>query len=224
MPLPWMPGQATVTFTQHEYPLEVHGKDGSAHTLSDFCKAASPLCNLSPLLFNGHLQTLWTVLSEPDIPIFYKRQVFEAEAPEYPGSFAVDFVVPPFVAVDSRLPPRTTFYDGTDFGSLGSDDDKPMVVVLHGLSGGSHEAYLRCVLQPLIAAGWEACVVNSRGCALSEITSPMLYNSRATWDARQTVKWIRQKWPCRRLFGLGFSLGANIMTNVGARNLPSLAS
>jgi predicted alpha/beta-fold hydrolase len=58
-------------------------------------------------------------------------------------------------------------------------------------------------------------VVNSRGCAGSKITNSMLYNARATWDVRQTVKWAKEKWPRRKMFGVGFSLGANILTTVG---------
>ena len=89
-----------------------------------------------------------------------------------------------------------------------------MVVVLHGLSGGSHEIYLRHVLEPLAEAGWEGCVVNSRGCAMSVVTTGVLYNARATWDVRQAVKWLRGRFPNRPLFGVGFSLGANILVNV----------
>ena len=85
-------------------------------------------------------------------------------------------------------------------------------------SGGSHEVYLRHAIAPLVKEGkWEICVVNSRGCAMSKITSGVLYNARATWDVRQAVKWLRSKYPNRPLFGLGFSLGANILTNVRAR-------
>jgi predicted alpha/beta-fold hydrolase len=104
------------------------------------------------------------------------------------------------------------------------------LICLHGLSGGSYETYVRHVLAPLVeetplgkkAGGlsggeWEALVVNSRGCAGSRITNSFLYNARATWDVRQTVKWAREKWPRRRLFGVGFSLGANILTTVGSR-------
>ena len=211
----WIFGRARIDFTQHERPLKLQRKDGAAFSLSEFCKAATPPCQLNPLLFNGHLQTLWTVLKSPDIPIYYKRRIFQSESPECPGSFAVDFTVPAFDATDNRLPPRTAFFEDDELDALGSDDAKPMVIVLHGLSGGSHEAYLRCVLHPLVDAGWEACVVNSRGCAMSEITSPMLYNSRATWDVRQVVKWVRKSWPNRKLFGIGFSLGANILINVG---------
>lgn len=72
---------------------------------------------------------------------------------------------------------------------------------------------------PLLDSGkWEACVINSRGCAKSKITTGILYNARATWDTRQTVKWLRKTFPNRPLFGIGFSLGACILTNVSTRN------
>uniref|UniRef100_A0A914NBZ2 AB hydrolase-1 domain-containing protein n=1 Tax=Meloidogyne incognita TaxID=6306 RepID=A0A914NBZ2_MELIC len=86
------------------------------------------------------------------------------------------------------------------------------------LSGGSYEIYLKHVLEPLVGADhaskWEACVINSRGCAKHKITSSVLYNARATWDTRQTIAWLRKTFPNRPLFGIGFSLGANILTNV----------
>lgn len=152
-------------------------------------------------------------------PIAYKRKLFEAEDSRFAGTFAVDFVVGTApTKPDSSLPPRTTYYTDNEFATIGSDDTKPMLITLHGLSGGSHEIYLRHVLEPLVAqsdeGGWEALVVNSRGCAMSEITSGILYNARATWDVRQVVKWCRMMFPNRPLFGIGYSLGANILTNV----------
>ena len=119
------------------------------------------------------------------------------------------------------LPRRTAWFSDKDWAQFGSDDCRPQLVVLHGLSGGSHEVYLRETIEPLIRSGkWEILVVNSRGCAYSRITSGVLYNARATWDVRQVVKWLRVKFPNRPLFGLGFSLGANILTNVGSPLVP----
>ncbi|CRJ92711.1 hypothetical protein BN1723_008524 [Verticillium longisporum] len=46
----------------------------------------------------------------------------------------------------------------------------------------------------------------------SKFTSGVLYNARATWDIRQMVNWFRKKFPNRPLYGLGFSLGANMLT------------
>ena len=213
-------GHGTITWTHHPTPLHISSKPSSSNnttsrTLLEICQQSTPSCHLNPLLFNGHLQTFWTAVKPQDIPIYYKRRIFSAEDPAVAGTFAVDFVVSPYEDTDKRLPPRTTFYAEGEYEQLGSQDDMtPMLVVLHGLSGGSHEIYLRAVLKPLVEAGWAACVVNSRGCAMSKITTGLLYNARATWDVRQVVKELRRRWPKRPLFGTGFSLGANILVNV----------
>jgi predicted alpha/beta-fold hydrolase len=214
MDFSWMLGRARMSWYHHPSPVEFT-QEGSSKTISllEVAKQATPPCHLNPLLFNGHLQTFWTAVKGTDIPIFYKRHVFSAEDVNYRGTFAVDFVVPPYTGSDDSLPSRTTNYTDEEFAALGSDDTKPMLIVLHGLSGGSHEIYLRAAIEPLVKARWEVCVVNARGCAQSKITSSVLYNARATWDVRQTVKWAREKWPKRKLYGMGFSLGANIMTN-----------
>lgn len=211
-------GYATTSFYHHGSPLRLPTKNTDTEEqstdLPNFCKQVTPLCRLNPLLFNGHLQTFWTAVKSQDVPIYYKRRIFSAEEAAFAGTFAVDFTVNPYEGTDDSLPPRTTYYSDTGFEEIGSMDTKPMLVTLHGLSGGSHEIYLRHVLRPIVDAGWEACVVNSRGCARSKITTGVLYNARATWDVRQVVNWLRKSFPNRPLFGIGYSLGANILVNV----------
>lgn len=211
-------GYARTSFHHHSSPLRLPTKstntEEQSQNLRDFCKQVTPVCRLNPLLFNGHLQTFWTAVKSQEIPVYYKRHVFSAEEAAFAGTFAVDFTVDPYEGTDESLPPRTTYYNDEEFEEIGSMDTKPMLVTLHGLSGGSHEIYLRAVLRPIVDAGWEACVVNSRGCANSKITTGVLYNARATWDVRQVVKWLRKTFPNRPLFGIGFSLGANILVNV----------
>lgn len=214
-------GHSKVSFHHSAHPVELITKTGDKTTLLEVCEAATPFCRLNPFLFNGHLQTFWTAVKSKDIPIYYKRKVFEADDPAFAGSFAVDFVVEPYKETDASLPPRTTYYEDADFDKIASLDDKPMLVALHGLSGGSHEIYLRSVLWPIMHE-WEICVVNSRGCAQSSITSGVLYNARSTWDMRQLVKWLAKMFPNRPLFGLGFSLGANILVNVRTADILGL--
>ncbi|CAH0046013.1 unnamed protein product [Clonostachys solani] len=207
-------GRATIEFTHASSPRVVTDKNGWETDLLEIVEKATPPCHLNPLLCNGHMQTMWAVMEAHGPPVYYRRKVFQADHQTYHGSFAVDFVVEPFNDSDPDLPNRTGYFGNEQLKSLGSFDKKPMLVVLHGLSGGSHETYLRHTIAPLIREGvWEICVINSRGCAGSKITSGMLYNARSTWDVRQTVAWLRQTFPNRPLFGLGFSLGANILTN-----------
>ena len=220
MDLSWLLGHARTTFYHHTKPLRLLTNEGSDTDLLEICETATPPCRLNPLLFNGHLQTFWTAVKPQDIPIYYKRHVFKASDPAYTGTFAVDFVVSPYEDTDSSLPPRTAHFTDKEFDNFGSLDTKPMLITLHGLSGGSHEIYLRHVLVLLGKSKWEACVVNSRGCANSAVTSTVLYNARATWDMRQVVKWLRKTFPNRPLFAIGYSLGANILMNVRTKSRP----
>ena len=102
---------------------------------------------------------------------------------------------------------------------------------------GSYEAYIRAILSRACAPieeggfGYRAVVVNFRGCtyffvfpALSDhspsistgagvpVTSPRLYSAGTTDDLRQALMWIAHKYPKAPLHGIGFSLGANVMT------------
>lgn len=208
-------GRARTSFYFGKESIKLRMTDGIDTTLASLCKKVLPPCRLNPFLFNGDLQTMWTVLKPQTVPIYYKRRLFEQQDPCYPGTFAIDFVVIPYEGEDEIGLPRTTYLSEADFKALPSNDNRPMLVALHGLSGGSYELYLRHVLAPLVSekGGWEACVVNARGCANSKITTPVLFNARATWDVRQTVKWLRETFPNRPLYGVGFSLGANILTN-----------
>lgn len=203
-------------FIHNTQTIELTQKDGKKISFAELCEEVVPPCKLNPLLFNGHVQTVFASTPTDAPEIYYKRWLFENSDPAYSGTYAVDFVTKPYEGSDSTLPPRTTYYTQQEFENLGSDDTKPMLVVLHGLSGGSFEAYLRRCVGGLIteADDWEACVINFRGCANHKITTTVLYNARATWDTKFTVEWLRRKFPNRPLFALGFSMGANVLTNV----------
>ena len=181
----WL-GRARISFTHAISPLSLRRKDGTLTDLLKVCEASTPPCHLNPFLFNGHLQTMWTAAAKHGPPIYYRRTIMEADHAIYKGSFAVDFAVDAHTDQSPNLPPRTAYFKDGDFAKLASEDSRPMLIVLHGLSGGSHEIYLRHAIAPLVEDGkWEVCVVNARGCALSKITSSVLFNARATWDVRQ---------------------------------------
>ncbi|KAH9919414.1 uncharacterized protein B0H18DRAFT_1027985, partial [Fomitopsis serialis] len=60
--------------------------------------------------------------------------------------------------------------------------------------------------------GYRAIVVNFRGCAGVPVTSPQLYSAGHTEDIRAAMFYIRRRYPKAPLLGLGFSLGANVLT------------
>lgn len=196
--------------------------DEKTVSLRTLVEGVVPPVRLNPIMFNGHIQTIYVSTNRGQrADIHYKRKIFTSNHTSFPGEFAVDFVVPTPADPQPRdrsLPARTHHFSDEDFSTFVDDKDdtsKPLLVVLHGLCGGSHEQYIRHAIKPLTSkeGGWSAAVINARGCCYSKITTSYLFNARATWDIRQFVAWARQKWPNRRIFGIGFSLGANIMCN-----------
>ena len=86
--------EKSITLTRKEASGPESSKEVS---LAELCKESTPSkCKLNPFLFNGHLQTAWTVVKNDDVPVYYKRWTFESVNPSYMGSFDVDFVVPPY--------------------------------------------------------------------------------------------------------------------------------
>ncbi|THV00431.1 AB-hydrolase YheT [Dendrothele bispora CBS 962.96] len=146
-------------------------------------------------LFNGHMQTLYSILGgflKSDVVIYHRTYLRLVDG----GTLGLDFTP----VEQSSLP-----------------DETPIIVVTHGLTGGSHEGYVRAVLGRACTPvergglGYRAVVVNSRGCAGVPITSQQLYSAGYTDDLRIALMYISHQYPNAPLLGLGFSLGANIM-------------
>ncbi|RLV93368.1 putative esterase [Spathaspora sp. JA1] len=127
-----------------------------------------------------------------------------------------------------ELPPRTEYMNPElEAGLIDNNDNKPLLVVLHGLSGGSYEAYIRAVLDKIILDpfNFDAIVINSRGCANHTITSPQLYNGLWTNDLRYVVnEHISKLWPNKRVYLMGFSLGGAILANYLGQEGDSISS
>lgn len=191
-------------------------------SLADFTAPVVPTFYANPLLWNGHLQTCYTALKPSDpYHVYYARKHFTN--PSDGGHFAIDFVVDKFDdPTPEDLPERTKHMTEEEAASVGSDDERPMLVALHGLTGGSHEIYVRAVLTPLVTkeSGFAACVINARGCAMTKITTSQLFNAKFTLDLREAVKFLKRVYPNRPLYALGFSMGACILTNVGFFSFP----
>ncbi|CAE6417695.1 unnamed protein product [Rhizoctonia solani] len=125
-----------------------------------------------------------------------------------------------FEAVD-RIQYQRRFIRVPDGGTIaldfcaasGATDVSPIAVVLHGLTGGSHEHYIRALMTDLTSAnaGFRAVVVNGRGCAGAPVTSPQLYHGGTTDDLRHALLYIRSQFPSAPLMGVGFSVGANML-------------
>ncbi|GAA93457.1 uncharacterized protein L969DRAFT_89440 [Mixia osmundae IAM 14324] len=153
---------------------------------------------IPPLIFrSGHIHTIYCTVGHFDNidVIQYERHVIQMQADG--GSLALDFT-PPF-----------------DEAPL---DDRPILIIQHGLTGGSSEAYVRNVLALACKSraaggyGYRACVANFRGCANSKMTTGELYHAGRTNDVRTAVRYVRDLLPDAPILLAGFSLGANLVS------------
>ncbi|KDQ60843.1 hypothetical protein JAAARDRAFT_190982 [Jaapia argillacea MUCL 33604] len=191
----------TLHFSSKPVYLSVRSQSDSgqveSYTLRSLIESKCPslLTEYRPAwwLKSGHLQTFYCVtgdFSKID-PVEYDRKLLRLMDG---GTLGVDFTPP---ASERTL-----------------KDDTPIVVVMHG----SHESYVRSILSPVCAQveegglGYRGAVVNFRGCAGTPITSPQLYSAGHTDDLRQAVMYISKMYPNAPLIGIGFSLGANVLT------------
>jgi predicted alpha/beta-fold hydrolase len=107
---------------------------------------------------------------------------------------------------------RTELPDG-DFLDLDwtTNDDGPIVLVLHGLEGSSNSKYARGLLKAVHERGWRGVVMHFRGCSGEPNRLPRSYHSGETGDLAHIVDLLRRREPATPLFVVGFSLGGNVL-------------
>jgi hypothetical protein len=93
----------------------------------------------------------------------------------------------------------------------------PVLVILHGMVGGSQERYAqhaaRAFLDAFEAEGGAAVVFTARGCSQSPVTSAQVFCAADTSDFRAVVAALRARLgPDSPIFSCGFSLGGCLLS------------
>jgi predicted alpha/beta-fold hydrolase len=101
--------------------------------------------------------------------------------------------------------PDGDFID-VDFGGR---EGAPLVVLFHGLEGGSDSHYARAFAAQAAASGWRVAIPHWRGCSGEPNRLPRAYHSGDT----QEVQWLLERFAAyqRPLCALGVSLGGNAL-------------
>ncbi|ODV80337.1 alcohol acyl transferase [Suhomyces tanzawaensis NRRL Y-17324] len=206
-----------------ELPLK-SGSSGKFSSFVDSLNFPSKLW-LNPLLFNGVLQTLYYTSAGSKVKVFYGRELF-TYADE--GICSLDWVIPAepkdefndkYKATlpegSPRLHPNTRFFSDKELlqrKEALAKSTAPIVVILHGLAGGSHEPLIRH-LTSIINPDWDTVVLNNRGCCRTKITTGSLYTALATGDIGEVLTDLHEKYPERPIYAVGFSFGAIMLAN-----------
>jgi len=142
-----------------------------------------------PLVRNPHLQTLLPTLRPmPKVALRIERR-------ELPDGDFVDLGW----AGDSAI------------GSAAGLNSAPLVVLLHGLTGGFESKYARGLARVLLAMGWRAVILQFRGAGPEPNRLARHYHHGDTEDLRELLAQLHAQEPSTPLFAVGWSLGANVL-------------
>mmetsp|Transcript_24107 Transcript_24107/g.33890 ORF Transcript_24107/g.33890 Transcript_24107/m.33890 type:complete len:611 (-) Transcript_24107:40-1872(-) len=105
------------------------------------------------------------------------------------------------------------------FPPTGHDRTKPIIFVLHGLNGGSKEEYVRDLTHRRSAEGYTVIVMIARGLMDLPIRGWNVFHGARIDDAHTAAKAVRRaRAPKQPLIGVGYSMGAIIISNYVARS------
>lgn len=126
----------------------------------------------------AHVQTLWPLLRKASLPD-YRRQRWETPDGDFIDLDWVDG------------PPAT-----------------PLLVLFHGLEGGSRSHYARSLMHAVRRHGWRGVVVHFRSCSGEPNRLPRAYHSGDS----EEIDWILRRLNGNgRHFAVGISLGGNAL-------------
>ena len=133
----------------------------------------------------GHLQTIVPATFVPRPQVTYRRERWDTPDTDF---IAVDFAQPEPLAASA-----------------------PLLVLFHGLEGGSDSHYARAVMRHFADRGWRALVAHFRGCGGEPNLLPRAYHSGDSDEADWILRHVHARWPSAPLHAIGVSLGGNVL-------------
>ncbi len=94
-----------------------------------------------------------------------------------------------------------------------SQQNAPIIVLLHGLEGSIHSTYAHGLLSQFLKQGWGGVQMHFRGCSGEPNRNPRAYHSGETEDFTYVLNWLTETYPKRPLAAVGFSLGGSVLLN-----------
>ena len=97
-------------------------------------------------------------------------------------------------------------------------DDKPIVLVLHGLEGSFDSFYAKRMMNAMYKKGWATVLMHFRGCGKRTNRKAQTYHSGQTADVVEFIARLKADFPTHPLYAVGFSLGGNVLTKYVGEN------
>lgn len=136
-------------------------------------------------LKNRHLQTLYS-------SFFRKKEI-------------LDFEIEKFILRDKD------FLEAYWINKPKKDDNKPIVVIFHGLQGSYLSPYINGIMKGLSNSSFSCVLMHFRSCSGKINNKLGSYHSGQTQDAREFSQSVKKNFPNNDLFAIGYSLGGNVL-------------
>ncbi len=137
------------------------------------------------------------------------------EAPAWlPGGHAQTIypaLLPPQAIRFSRERWETPDGDFIDLDWAGPQDAKRLLVLFHGLEGGSRSHYVRAITAHALESGWRCVVPHFRGCSGEINRLPRAYHSGDSAEIDWILRRLHTLHPEATLCAAGVSLGGNVL-------------
>ncbi|MEA3374244.1 MAG: hydrolase [Campylobacterota bacterium] len=91
------------------------------------------------------------------------------------------------------------------------EDNRPIVVLFHGLEGSYESPYIQGIMHALKQAGFSSVLMHFRGCSGKVNRLARSYHSGETADAKAWFESLAERYPRSPLFAVGYSLGGNML-------------
>ena len=91
------------------------------------------------------------------------------------------------------------------------ENDGPIVIIFHGLTGSANSQYARCLMHSLNEKGLRAVLMHFRGCSGEPNKTRGSYHSGDTRDISLVIDTVAKRYPGIPLAAAGFSLGGNAL-------------
>ncbi len=91
------------------------------------------------------------------------------------------------------------------------NDNRPIVILFHGLAGSFNSPYIQGVMRVLETKGFASVLMHFRGCSGKENRLPRSYHSGDTADAKAWIGYLHKNYPNSPLYAVGYSIGGNML-------------
>ena len=145
------------------------------------------------------------------------RHVDGYRAPAWLPGGHLQTIYPAFLArpVTAYRRERVDTPDGdfVDFDWLDGAANAPLVVLFHGLEGGSTSHYAAALMAHLRTLGWRGVVPHFRGCSGEPNRRPRAYHSGDYEEAGWMLATVRARIAQAAIYAVGVSLGGSALLN-----------